>query len=92
MAIKVKFLSSLKSITGTGLVELPSTLDTVEKVMDELLRMYPQLKDEMFYPDGTIDYIYHLILNGRRLSWPDDKNLRVKNGDELMLLVFMAGG
>lgn len=92
MTVKVKLMSSLKSITGTGLVELPPTFDTVEKVMEELLRLYPQLKDEMFYPDGTMDFIYQLILNGKRLSWPDDKNLRIKNGDELMLMVFMAGG
>jgi molybdopterin converting factor small subunit len=92
MAIKVKFMSSLKTVTGTGLAELPSSLGTVEKVMEELLRLYPQLKDEMFYADGTMDFIYQIILNGTRLAWPDDKNVGVKNGDELMLMVFMAGG
>ncbi len=92
MAVKVKFMSSLKTITGTGMAELPPSLDTVEKVMEELLKLYPRLKDEMFYADGTMDYIYQILLNGKRLSWPDDKNIKVKNGDELMIMVFMAGG
>jgi hypothetical protein len=46
----------------------------------------------MFYPDGTIDFVYHLILNGERLSWPEDKGVKVHNGDQLVLMVFMAGG
>ncbi|HHT46317.1 MAG TPA: MoaD family protein [Firmicutes bacterium] len=92
MGIKVKFMSYLKEITGTSLVELQPSFDTVEKIMDELLRLYPQLKDEMFYEDGTMDFIYQLILNGKRLSWPENKNLRVKNGDQLMIMVFIAGG
>ena len=92
MGIKVKFMSYLKEITGTGLVELQPSFDTVEKIMDELLRLYPQLKDEMFYEDGTMDFIYQLILNGKRLSWPDNKNLRVKNRDQLMIMVIIAGG
>jgi MoaD family protein len=92
VGIKVKFMSYLKEITGTSLVELQPSFDTVEKIMDELLRLYPQLKDEMFYEDGTMDFIYQLILNGKRLSWPENKNLRVKNGDQLMIMVFIAGG
>jgi molybdopterin converting factor small subunit len=91
MAVKVKLMSSLKTITGTRLVELPSSMDTAEKVMEELLRLYPQLKDEMFYAGGNMDYIYQLLLYGKRLSWPDDKNIKVKNSDELMIKVFMSG-
>jgi len=92
VSIKVKFMSALRSVTGTPSVELDPSFNTLEKVMEELLRLYPQLKDEMFYPDGTIDFVYHLILNGERLSWPDDKGVRVHNGDQLVFMVFMAGG
>lgn len=92
MSINVKFMPALRSITGTPSVELDPSLNTLEKVMDELLRLYPQLKGKMFYPDGTIDFVYHLILNGERLSWPDDKDVKVHSGDELVFMVFMAGG
>jgi MoaD family protein len=92
MTIKVKFMSVLRSVTGTPSVELDPSFNTLEKVMEELFRLYPQLKDEMFYPAGTTDFVYHLILNGERLSWPDDKDVKVHSGDELVFMVFMAGG
>ncbi len=92
MAIKVEFKSALKSVTGTQAVTIDGTFNTFEKVLTELIRLYPGLKDEMFYADGTIDYIYQIILNGKRLSWPEDKDIRVKDGDVLVFMVFMAGG
>ncbi len=92
MGITVKFMSALKEVTGTSSVVLDTSFNTFEKVMEELLRLYPKLKDEIFYPDGTIDYIYHISLNGRRLSWPEDKKTKVKNSDQLLFMVYMAGG
>ena len=92
VGIKIKFMSYLKEITGTSYVELQPSFDTIEKVMNELLRLYPQLKEEMFYEDGTMDFIYQLVLNNKHLSWPENKNLKIKNGDQLMIMVFMSGG
>lgn len=85
-------MSALRSVTGTPQVELHHSFSTLEKVMEELLRLYPQLKEEIFYPDGTIDFVYHLILNGERLSWQEDKDVKVRNGAQLVFMVFMAGG
>ncbi len=92
MATKIKFMSNLKGVTGTQSVNLDTSFNTFEQVMNELLRLYPQLKEEMFYSDGTIDFAYQIMLNGKRLMWPDDKNIKVKNGDEIVFMVFMAGG
>lgn len=92
MAIKVKFMSNLKGVTGTQSVKLDTSFKTFEDVMNELLRLYPQLEDEMFYSDGTIDFAYQIMLNGKRLMYPDDKDVKVKNGDEIVFMVFMAGG
>lgn len=85
-------MSNLKGVTGTQSVNLDTSFNTFEQVMNELLRLYPQLKEEMFYSDGTIDFAYQIMLNGKRLMWPDDKNIKVKNGDEIVFMVFMAGG
>ncbi len=92
MAIKVEFKSALKNVTGTQAVNIDRKFDTFEKVLTELIRLYPKLKEEMFYADGTIDFIYQIILNGKRLSWPEDKDIRIKDGDILVFMVFMAGG
>jgi len=92
LGITVKFMSALKEVTGTSSVVLDTSFNTFEKVMEELLRLYPKLKDEIFYLDGTIDYIYQISLNGRRLSWPEDKKSKVRNSDQILFMVYMAGG
>ena len=92
MGIKIEFKSALKGVTGTQSVNLDRTFNTFEKVIAELLRLYPRLKDEMFYSDGTLDYAYQVILNGQRLVWPEDKKVKIKDGDRIILMLFMAGG
>jgi len=92
LAIRVEFKSALKSVTGKQAITIDRTFDTFEKALMELIRLFPELKDEMFYADGTIDYIYQIILNGKRLSWPEDKDIRIKDGDVIVFMVFMAGG
>jgi len=92
MSIKVKFMSALRSVTGTPSVELDHSFGTLGEVIEELLRLYPQLKEELFHPDGTMDFIYHLMLNGDRVSWKKDKDIRVRTGDQLVFMVFIAGG
>lgn len=92
MGIKVKFLTALKEVTGTSSVELDTSFNTFEKVMEELLRSFPKLEDKLFCSDGTIDYLYQISLNGKRLSWPEDKNVRIKNKDQLLFMVSMVGG
>jgi len=92
VAIKIEFKSGLKDVTGTAKARLDKSFDSFEKAMNELIRLYPALRDEMFYSDGSMDFAYQVFLNGRRLSWPEDKDARLKDGDELIFLIFMAGG
>ncbi len=92
MSIKIEFKSALKDVTGTSKAALDKSFNTFEKALNELIRQYPGLKDEMFYSDGTIDFAYQIFHNGRRLSWPEDKEVKLKDGDELVFLIFMAGG
>ncbi len=92
MAIKIEFKSGLKDVTGTSKATLDKSFNSFEKMMNELIRQIPALKDEMFYSDGSMDFAYQVFLNGRRLSWPEDKDTGLKDGDELIFLIFMAGG
>jgi len=92
VAIKIAFKSGLKDITGVSKTTLDRTFNTFEKAMQELIRLYPGLKDELFYSDGSIDFAYQIFLNDKRLSWPENKETRLKDGDELIFFIFMAGG
>lgn len=92
VTVKVRFIAPLKDFTGTEMVELESSFNTFEKVMTELLRFYPRLKAELFNADGLISYACHIMLNGKPVYWPRDKDIRVNAGDELLLMRFIAGG
>ena len=92
MSIRIKLLSSLGKLTGTTSVELDANFNTLDKAMNELWRLYPELRKEMLYRDGTMDFIYQIILNGERVVWPDDKDIKLKDKAQIALMVFMAGG
>ncbi len=92
MAVKVRFIAPLKDFTGTEIVELDGSFDTFEKVMTEVLSLYSRLKGELFNADGLIGYACHFMLNGKRVSWPEDKDISIDDGAELILMRFIAGG
>ena len=92
MLVKVRFIPVLKEVAGTQVIIIGSSFTSLEKVIKELLKLYPQLKNELFNADGTMHYICHMMLNGMLLSWPEDKDIKVKDGEELLFLTFMAGG
>ncbi|MDA8235048.1 MAG: MoaD/ThiS family protein [Clostridia bacterium] len=91
MAIIVEFIEPLKKATGTAMVELDSSYNTFEKVMLELLRLYPKLENEMF-DDGLIHFTCYILLNGKHLAWPGDKDKVLRDGDNLIFMAFLAGG
>jgi len=92
MVVNVRFVPVVKEISGTQVVIIDRSFSSLGKVIDEIIRLYPQLKDELFNADGAMQYIYHLMLNGKHLAWPEDKDIKVNDGDELLCLTFMAGG
>ena len=92
MKIRVKFMSFLSNITGTSeyLVQVPC--ETVEDVLEHLFKEFPKLKQELFDSFGELDYIYQIVLNGSRVFYPREKQLRVSPGDEMVFFAIVGGG
>jgi len=92
MSIQVKFMSLVGAAAGVRQVELEPVCRTVGEVLDELTRLYPALKDELFDEEGRLDYLYHVILNDEILSWPEFQDEPVKDGDSLGIIAMLGGG
>ncbi|AGL00926.1 hypothetical protein [Desulfoscipio gibsoniae] len=92
MAIYVKFMSYLSNITGTSEYHIKNPCKTMEDVMEHLMDQFPDLREELFDEFGDIGYIYQIILNGRRILWPGEKEISVLPGDEILFLAFLGGG
>lgn len=92
MSIKVKLMSFLSEHTGTGQIYLEPVFKTVGGVLEELARLYPALKEELFDENGKIDYFYQVVLNGDKLEWEEIPDTPVKDGDELVIFGVLGGG
>ncbi len=92
MSIQVSLMSFLSEYTGTNKVFLEPKHRTVGEVLNELTRLYPALKQELFDEDGKLDYFYQIILNGDKLVWEEIQETPVKDGDELVIFGVLGGG
>jgi MoaD family protein len=90
----VRFYATLRPIVGGRTVELPGTADgTVSELLDRLVAAYPQLKDHVFEPDGTLAAHVHVIVNGRDIVHLPDKIMTPLRGDEKIdIFPPVAGG
>ena len=63
----------------------------VGECLKELVKQYPNLENEIFDKKGKLLSVLEIYLNGAS-AYPDELAREVKNGDEIHLLVMLAGG
>jgi sulfur-carrier protein len=82
----------LRSYTG-GLetVNVPGT--TINQVFQELTTKYPELKQQLFTPEGKLRSFVNVYLNDDDVRYLDGKQeTAVKDSDELTIIPSIAGG
>jgi len=65
--------------------------NNVGECLKELVKQYPDLKNELFDKKGKLLSVLEVYLNGAS-AYPDELAREVKDGDEIHLLVMLAGG
>ena len=65
--------------------------NTVGECLRDLVSQYPELKKEIFDKKGNLLSVLEIYLNGAS-AYPDELAKEVKDGDEIHLLVMLAGG
>jgi molybdopterin converting factor small subunit len=90
MSIKVNLYSSLQKYTGNQpVVEVEGS--TVGECLDHLLKKYPLLKPELTNQSGGfLPHVY--ISTDLNRSKPVELTSPVKEGDELNIILIIAGG
>ena len=63
----------------------------VGECLKELVKQYPNLENEIFDKKGKLLSVLEIYLNGAS-AYPDELAREVKDGDEIHLLVMLAGG
>jgi molybdopterin synthase sulfur carrier subunit len=91
--MKVNFYATLRQITGTKTVEVPTDEPlTVRQLVDRLIQTYPGLKPELVDPEGCIYQHIHILVNGRDYQWLDSREDAKINETDLVNIFPAVGG
>ena len=90
MSVKVHVLSSLRMYTDDQeTIEVEGT--TVGECLMELSDMYPDMGDEILYPDGKLNEEYEIWINAES-AHPNELAWEVKDGDDVYITLRQSGG
>jgi molybdopterin synthase sulfur carrier subunit len=90
LTIAVKFIGSLRHVSGTG--ELALSCKSYVAIR-ELMKELPELKRSLIHQQFGDPRPNTLVLvNGREISVLDGLETKLKDGDEVVLIPFVHGG
>ncbi|EKN70290.1 MoaD family protein [Neobacillus bataviensis LMG 21833] len=88
----VKVFANLREICGGVTVRVQPDGDRVMDVLDKMVEMFPDLRDEIFTPEKELLPFVHVYVNGRNIIHLDDLQTRVAEEDQFALFPPVAGG
>lgn len=92
MSIKVNIPVLLGHLTG-GISEVEVPGSTAGEVLHNVVKRFPRLGDILFPHAGQLDEFTYIALNGRILIYQDNPlTKKVRDGDELAIIIPLAGG
>ncbi|MBW1766682.1 MAG: MoaD/ThiS family protein [Deltaproteobacteria bacterium] len=90
MSKKVNIHRTFRQYTDDrGIVEVEG--DNVGACLDDLIGQFPGMKELLFDNDGKLKNVIEVYVNGET-AYPDELARQVRDGDEIHLLVMLAGG
>ena len=90
MGITMKLHAVLQKYTGgKEVVEVKGK--TVGECFNHLVRQYPEMKDKIYYKRARLFGYYDVYVNGETI-YPENLKKPVKDGDEISINIYIAGG
>lgn len=94
MKVNLKiFLPLLPEVVGGKELEVEFAGETVLDLIDHLVAQYgPKAKQALYDENGSLDSMIQVLINGE--SWITSEQLEVslEDGDEMVIMMMMAGG
>ena len=95
MAMRVRLAGDLHKLTGSNIIEIEGNDQgglTLGQAVQELVRRYPRLGEQLFDEQGRIRYTWLLVSDGQTLDWRRDRDRILAEGGELLIMRFFSGG
>ncbi|ETI68666.1 ubiquitin-like small modifier protein 1 [Neobacillus vireti] len=88
----VKVFANLRQICGGVTVKVQPDGDRVIDVLDKMIVMFPELKNEIFTAEKELLPFVHVYVNGRNIIHLDNLQTKVEETDQFALFPPVAGG
>ncbi|MFC2072222.1 MoaD/ThiS family protein [Chloroflexota bacterium] len=90
MSVKINIHPFLSHLTGNqDICEVNGS--TVGQCLEELVALYPELRERLFGKDGNLSNNIEIYVN-MESSFPEELARPVKDGDELQIVIIITGG
>ena len=91
--MKIKLYANLRPLVGnqTSVEVDAGPGDTIRQMVDDLLKKYPALRDELLV-DGEISPRIHIFLNGREVRYMDGLDMVIPENADLRIFPPVGGG
>lgn len=94
MIMRVNFYATLRQIVGKKTVDFNLEEDSsIQKLLDEIVRIYPDLRPELLDEHGKLYGHVHVIVNGRDTRFIDDgTEMSLTPEDTISIFPAVGGG
>lgn len=90
MSIKIHIhVTHRRHTNGEKTIEVEG--NTVEKALNNFVTQYPGMKKELFDKNGKLLHYIEIYLN-KVSAYPGELEKPLKDGDEIHIITFLAGG
>ena len=91
MSVKINLHPNLSLFFTDGQEVVEVNGSTVGQCLDDLVKQFPRIKQGLFSKDGRLLNYVDIYVNGES-SYPEELAKPVKDGDELYIMLIIAGG
>jgi molybdopterin synthase sulfur carrier subunit len=91
MTVRVNIPAVLRSAVG-GSKSIEGAAGPVRKVLEGLSDRYPELKNQVFGPDGDMHRFVNVYVNDEDVRYLEGMDTPVEDGDVVAILPAVAGG
>lgn len=92
MKVKVKVFANLREICNESVVDVETDSLLVIDILEKLVKMYPEMEEEIFTDERQLKSFVHVFINGHNIIHKDGLLTKVNPDDQFALFPPVAGG
>ena len=91
--MEIRVYATIRPIVGGSSVQLNGVSElTVGQMLDELYKMYPDLRQELHKGRDDLHPAIHILVNGRDMRYLDGKDTVLTSNDQIRIFPPVGGG